>query len=358
MGTSTTRVILFGTLPTTIPSTVPIVDSPTIPPIATTIQYTSPFVCTDSSDNDTSERPPSQDPYEVIVAQWRSRPNEVLKMLTARKRVEPLPTHRLALRYLADYSSSDHFTSDDSSRDSPSDSSLETSLDSHSDTSSDSPSRHSSLSHSILDFPCDSPTATSTGPSHKRRRSPTSSVHVASLVPGALSPVRANLLSPRKRIRDSDSVTDFEVSFEEDFVPHVPREIGLGVDVEDSYEPYTEPDIDPDVQADIDAYIMFVDDIAARGADARVEVGTAAKEEAEEDHPGLVRVDGSLEVMQRGHRIMATSQQSASMSEMISTLEPDNMRLRGMLGVERQRVDRLRRSMSYVQRDLRQIREF
>ncbi|GKG34479.1 hypothetical protein Tco_0437175, partial [Tanacetum coccineum] len=44
-----------------------------------------------------------------------------------------------------------------------------------------------------------------------------------------------------------------------------------------------------------------------------------------------------------GHRIVATSQQSAAMSEMIDTLERDNMRLRGMLGVERQRVDRLRR---------------
>ncbi|GJT30970.1 hypothetical protein Tco_0911245 [Tanacetum coccineum] len=39
-------------------------------------------------------------------------------------------------------------------------------------------------------------------------------------------------------------------------------------------------------------------------------------------------------------------------------LERDNMRLRGMLDVERQRVDRLWRSMSYVQRDLRQIHRF
>ncbi|GKE82735.1 hypothetical protein Tco_1552735, partial [Tanacetum coccineum] len=71
--TSTARVTWFGTIPTTIPSTVPIVDSPTIPPIATTIQYTSLFVCTNSSDSDTSERPPSQDLYEVAIARWRSR---------------------------------------------------------------------------------------------------------------------------------------------------------------------------------------------------------------------------------------------------------------------------------------------
>ncbi|GKF62383.1 hypothetical protein Tco_0182437, partial [Tanacetum coccineum] len=56
--------------------------------------------------------------------------------------------------------------------------------------------------------------------------------------------------------------------------------------------------------------------------------------------------------------IVATSQHRAAMSERIGTLERDNRRLRGMLGVKRQRVDRLRRSMSYVQRDLRQIRRF
>ncbi|GKB88858.1 hypothetical protein Tco_0961130 [Tanacetum coccineum] len=94
VGTSTARVILFGMIPTTIPSTTPTVDLPvihddilqiptdtptispivpTIPPISPTIQYTSPFICTDSSDSDTPDTPPSQDPYEVIVAQWRSR---------------------------------------------------------------------------------------------------------------------------------------------------------------------------------------------------------------------------------------------------------------------------------------------
>ncbi|GKB87864.1 hypothetical protein Tco_0960136 [Tanacetum coccineum] len=75
---------------------------------------------------------------------YRTQPNGVLQILTARKRVGPLPTHRLALRYSADYSSSDQFTSDDSSRDSYSDFSSKTSSDSHSDYSSDSSLRHSS----------------------------------------------------------------------------------------------------------------------------------------------------------------------------------------------------------------------
>ncbi|GKA76812.1 hypothetical protein Tco_0783273, partial [Tanacetum coccineum] len=88
--TSTARGILFGAIPTTIPPTIPTTDLPvihddtlltptisptipTIPPVAPTIQYTSPFINTDSSDSDTPDSPPSQDPYEVIVAWWRSR---------------------------------------------------------------------------------------------------------------------------------------------------------------------------------------------------------------------------------------------------------------------------------------------
>ncbi|GKF87318.1 hypothetical protein Tco_0258195 [Tanacetum coccineum] len=141
--------------------------------------------------------------------------------------------------YLADYSSSDHFTSYDSSRDSLLDSSSETSSDSYSDTSSNSSARYSLSGHLISDSPCDLPTAIYVGPSHKICRSPTSSVHVASPVRGALSPVRADLLPPHRRIRDSDSVTDFEVRLEEGYVPYVPREVGLGVIVEDNYEPYT-----------------------------------------------------------------------------------------------------------------------
>ncbi|GJZ13065.1 putative reverse transcriptase domain-containing protein [Tanacetum coccineum] len=252
VGTSTARVILFGTIATTITSIVPTVNSPTIPPIAPTIQP--------------------------------------VHMLTARKRVRRLPTQLLALRYSTDYSLSDHFTSNDSSQDSLSNSLSETSSNSHSDSSSNSSSRHSFSGHPIPDSPCDSLTAIFARPSHKIRRSPTTSVPVASPVPGALSPVRADLLPPCKRIKDSDFVTNFEVSSEEGFIPHKPREIGLRVDVEDSYELYTEPDIDPDVQADIDACIVFAGEITARGMDVRVEVRTAAEEEAESSSRGTIEI--------------------------------------------------------------------
>ncbi|GKC34175.1 hypothetical protein Tco_1046559 [Tanacetum coccineum] len=75
----------------------------------------------------------------------RCHPNGPIYMMTVRKRVGPLPTHRLAVRHSVDYSSSDHFSLDDSS----SSSSSETSSDSSADALSDSTSSHSSSDHSL-----------------------------------------------------------------------------------------------------------------------------------------------------------------------------------------------------------------
>nr|GEV99653.1 reverse transcriptase domain-containing protein [Tanacetum cinerariifolium] len=155
-------------------------------------------------------------------------------MLITRKRVGHLPTHRLAVRHSVDYSSSDHFTSNDSSSDSPSNSSSDTSLDSSSNAPSDSSSGHSSSDHSspalptgmrfsnqlcssVSSIPRSSAAITKrqshssyVGPSCKRSRSPTTSVPLSSHVPGALSSIRADLLPPLKRIRSFDSMTDLE----------------------------------------------------------------------------------------------------------------------------------------------------
>nr|GEV31028.1 hypothetical protein [Tanacetum cinerariifolium] len=114
--------------------------------------------------------------------------------------------------------------------------------------------------------------------------------------------MRTDLLPPYKRIRDFDFVTDFEVSSEEGFVLYVPREVSLGVDVEDSYEPYTEPDINHDVGTATEEEA----ESSARGTIGigvdRVTHPVVADDTTEpvrEDHPDLVRADGSLEVMQK-----------------------------------------------------------
>nr|GEW37201.1 hypothetical protein [Tanacetum cinerariifolium] len=156
---------------------------------------------------------------------YRYLPNGPVNMLTAKKRVGPLPTHHLSVRHSVDYSSSDHFTSDDSSKDSPSDSSSETSSDSSSDALFDSSSGHSSLDHSSPALP-----------------------------------------------------SDLEVSSDESFESSVPREIGsrVDVDVRGSKEPYSEPDIDLKVQVEIDKCIAYVDALRDRGIDARVAIETVA----------------------------------------------------------------------------------
>ncbi|GKA81490.1 hypothetical protein Tco_0788182 [Tanacetum coccineum] len=388
-------------IPTAIPATVPIVDSPVvhdetpfiptetpaIPHVVSTLPHTSPFLYIDSADSDTSERPPSHDPYEVTVSRWRSKvaarssppspptlhqilpappglprrttilvlpgqpipvgrpyrtqPNGVRKMLTTRNSVGPLPSHRLALRYSESHSHLDHFYPDDFSSD--------TSLGSASGYSSDT-----SSGRSIPDSSFDSPAASFTGPSCKRRRSPVVFVPLATPVLGALSP--------------DDSA-------------------------EESYEAYTEPDVDSDVQADIDADNAAAEAAAAREADARVEVDTRIDREGEEDeeaessHRGTVKIgvdtvvepvvlkdtlvptddEDSREVVQlgldeivqelhdhleeihiwrirviesvhrdQGHKMLVASQQSVVMSDRIRVLERDNMRLRAMLCIKRE----------------------
>nr|GFB28746.1 hypothetical protein [Tanacetum cinerariifolium] len=166
VGTPSRRVLWFGRIPTTVPTTTPITDphvihddtslipdetstvSPitsTIPPTTPTTLYTSPFI------HMTHMTMTHLIHYHHPLMRYHLLVRFYLYHLV--KKVRPLPTHRLAVRHSVDYSSSNHFTSDDSSRDSPSDSSTVTSLDSSSDALSDSSYSHSSLDHSSPALP-------------------------------------------------------------------------------------------------------------------------------------------------------------------------------------------------------------
>ncbi|GJT98804.1 putative reverse transcriptase domain-containing protein [Tanacetum coccineum] len=337
--------VQFG-IPTTVPVTTPTIDPPviyddtllipteiptispitsTIPPTALTTYYTSPFIHTDSSEDDTPDTPPS-------------------------------PTHKIPLveeeGWAATYTpsccetlscSSDYITSDDSSRDSPSNSSSDAPSDSSSDTLSDSSSGHSSSDHSSPVLPSGTRSShqlrssissiphssaaiierlshfSSAGPSRKRSRSPTISVPVSLPVHRALSSVRADMLPLHKRIRSSDSAIDLEDFPDESSESSIPKETSLR------------------------------DDIVVRGSVegivARVVVKTAAQEEVDETATSLAREEAEnrerwewfevIESIQRdqGHKIVATGQESAVQSKRISELERDNTRLRGMLDV-------------------------
>ncbi|GJV64713.1 putative reverse transcriptase domain-containing protein [Tanacetum coccineum] len=458
VGTPAGRVILFGTIPTTIPDTTPVItppatqtDTPVIPTetpiIAPTIppspDYTpaspdyspasdsesdpsedpssdhippllaiSPFLSLDddTTDSDTPDTPPSPTygtPFTEITASTQRSPiiprrrvmilspgqpiphgrpyryhlNGPVHMMTARKRVGPLPTHRLAVRHSTDHSSSD--------------SSSEASSDFHSDASSDSSSRHPLSDHSSPDLP-----STSAGPSRKRRRSPMTSVPALSPVSGALSPVRADLIPSPKRVKDSGYLADVEVD---------PREISLRDDaiVRVSDEPHLEQDTDPEIQAEIDECIAYADALRDRGIDARVVVEAIDRDETETGVRGPVEVrvervthpvmpedipepaqEGAVEATyktlgdlvqrfydhtqaipvhriqaiegvqrEQGHRMVGVDSAVIALTKRIVELERDNMRLRGTMSVEK--LEDLRRVLgstwATVLRDVRSI---
>ncbi|GKB24324.1 hypothetical protein Tco_0863725 [Tanacetum coccineum] len=177
---------------------------------------------------------------------YRYHLNRPIHMMTTRKRVGPIPVHRLAVRHFVDHSSSNYFSPDDSARDSSSDSSSEASSDFHSDASFDSSSRYSLPDHSSPDLP-----STSAGLSHKRRRSPMASVPALPPISRALSPIRANLIPSPKRIGSPETATDLEVDIEDESSEQS-RSRGTDIEVDNDVERSDRMDIDP-VEAVIEA---------------------------------------------------------------------------------------------------------
>ncbi|GKA17102.1 hypothetical protein Tco_0696939 [Tanacetum coccineum] len=357
VGTSSGQVLWFGRIPTTVPATTPTMTPPTthidtiltptkIPTVSpilppspnytpTSPDYspasdmkpdpsedpsldhipplpaTSPFPSSidSSSDNDTPDTPPLPTheipPVEPIPhgRPYRYHPNGPVHMMTMRKRVGPLPIHRLAVRHSVDYSSSDYLTSDDSSRDSPSDSSSEMQLNSSFDALSDS-SSVSSIPHSSAAITERASHSSHAGPSRKRSRSSTTSVPLSSPIHGALSFVCVDLLLPPKRIRSPKTVTNLKDCSDESFDSSVPRETSSRADIEvgGSDEPHSEPDIDPKIQAEIDECIANTDDLRSERIDVRVVVETVAREEpAQEEGAVEVTYETLGDLVQRFH---------------------------------------------------------
>ncbi|GKD80380.1 hypothetical protein Tco_1343001, partial [Tanacetum coccineum] len=187
-----------------------------------------------------------------------------------------------------------------------------------------------------------------------------------------LSPVRADLIPSPKRIRDSGYLADVEVD---------PRESSLRDDVivKGGDEPHLEQDIDPEIQAEIDECFAYTDALKDRGIDARVVVEAVDRVESETGVRGPIEVrvervmhpvmpdeipehaqEGAVEVTYETlvdlvQRIVGVESTVTALTERIAELEKDNRRLRDTTSVESQRVDRLQRGMSRMQRELRQI---
>ncbi|GJS27565.1 reverse transcriptase domain-containing protein [Tanacetum coccineum] len=287
VGSPPSRVILFGDIPTVIPST--FVVAPETSTIAPVISSAAPVVETTLVASPTgldhspfcgyqlfhhSEAPDSSDgPFSGPLCCYRCsleeqailiRPGEAIpfgrpyrthlnrpsKLLTARKGVGPLPTIRLAWRHASPSSLYHHSSSSSSSSDS---SPVHSSgLDAPDQAHSGSSTRDVSPRLYSSERPLHS-SSHSAGPSRKRCRSPVNSVPSSTPVMGSLAPTRADLLPPRKRFRDSYLP---EASIEEDteinpIETKVDMELGIGDgdDVEDHVE------IDPrNVRDDIEEY--------------------------------------------------------------------------------------------------------
>nr|GEV55101.1 putative reverse transcriptase domain-containing protein [Tanacetum cinerariifolium] len=305
MGTRARRVILFGTIPTTIPDTTPVITPPTTQTDTTVISIETPIIepiippspdytpaSLDYSPASETESDPFEDPSSDHIP-----PLPTISPVIPRRRVMILAhgqpiPHGRPYRY--------------------------------------HPNGHLLSDHSSPDLP--SPSAR---PSRKRRRSPMISVP-------ALPPVG-------------------------------PRETSLRDDViaRGSDEPHLEQDIDPEIRAEINECFAYADALRDRGINARVVVEAADQDKIEMGVRGPIEVrverirhpampedipEPAQEEAVEGHRIVGIESAFNALTERVTELERDNRRLRGTASVESQRVDRLQRGMSRMQREMRQMK--
>ncbi|GJX37485.1 hypothetical protein Tco_0250788 [Tanacetum coccineum] len=234
----------------------------------------------------------------------------------------------------------------------------------------------------------------SAGPSRKRCRSPVDSVPLSTPVTGSLAPTRADLLPPRKRFRDSYSS---EASIEEDAEvgpteTGVDMELGIGdgddvgdhveIDLRDARDDTEEYEADASAgdtaEVGIDpmtAPIVEEEIVEPAGEDSSDSSGTRdgivrSVEDMPVDlddvvrdfyhHMSEVRVDRIVGIETAQRRLEAdqliASGDRARMAEMIYSLRLENLKVRAMLDIERDRVSSLRLHMSLSQEEFRQIR--
>nr|GFC71923.1 hypothetical protein [Tanacetum cinerariifolium] len=206
---------------------------------------------------------------------YRYHLNGPVHMMTARKRVRPLPVQQLSMRHPVDHSSSD------------------------------SSSRHSSSDHSSPDLP-----STSAGPSRKRRRSPMTSVPALPLVSGALSPVRADLIPSPKRVRDIGYLTEVENDPRETRVERV------------TYHAMPEDIPEPAQEGVAEVTYETLGDLVKRFHDHTQAIPVHRIQTTE----GIQR--------EQGRRIVGVESAVNALTKRVAELERDNQRLRGTASAE------------------------
>ncbi|GJV42880.1 hypothetical protein Tco_1427416 [Tanacetum coccineum] len=205
------------------------------------------------------------------------------------------------------------------------------------------------------------------GPSRKRCRSPVDSVPLSMPVTGSLAPTRADHLPPRKRFRDSYSS---EASLEEDAeVGLTETGVDMGLGIGDGDVVGDRVGIDHrDATDDTEEY--EADASTGGTAEAGIDPMTAPLVEEEVVEPagegspdlpvtrdgidrivGIETAQGRLEADQ-----LIASGDRARMAEAIYSLRLENLKIRAMLDIERDRVSSLRLHMSLSQEEFRQVR--
>nr|GFB99575.1 hypothetical protein [Tanacetum cinerariifolium] len=153
------------------------------------------------------------------------------------------------------------------------------------------------------------------------------SVPALPLVSGALSPVRADLILPPKRVKDIGYLADVEDDPMETRVVRV-------------VHPAMPEDI-PEPAQEGAAEVMYetLGDLVQRFHDHTQAIPVHRIQTTE----GIQR--------EEGRRIIGVESAVTALTERVTELERDNQRLRGTASVESQRVDRLQHGMSQEQED-------
>nr|GEU55663.1 hypothetical protein [Tanacetum cinerariifolium] len=367
VGSHVPQVILFGTIPTSIPvipmvpAEVPISPEDSLP-VALKLPLVSPFLCTNESDTDSESKPAEQRPERheyltpsfefplapvfaplgiylrpAILVQpgeaihfdrpYRTHPNGPRKKLTARKRVGPFPAHRLVWRHVS-YHSLDHhslldYTSDSSSSSSSSDSLSYISLGLSLDSLSDSSSVHSSG--------CDA-----SGQSHSR---PSTRVASPSLVyPPKFRDSYSSKASKEEYIEigtaDTETVADLGIidrvgAYTED---------GIGMGVEVATSDIREDEKEFRAEANAGGTMEITVDPLVTGGIFEPTGG---------DSPDL---EGYL------YDIAHYMSETAGLANRVRSVGRKNLRVQALLCIERDRVDSLRCHVALYLEEFRQIR--
>ncbi|GJY40173.1 hypothetical protein Tco_0427443, partial [Tanacetum coccineum] len=369
----------------------------------------SPFLCTDSSKApDSFDGPPSQDPYVATVARWSgrvtTRPSSSFEFLIAPVTAPPRIRRRLAWRHASPRSSDHHPSSSSLSPDSlPVHSSgLDAPDQAHSGASTrDVPPRSCypprraprsseafrrwcaallstlyppTTSESSLGDSSERPlhsSSHSVGPSRKRCRSPVDYVPSSTPVMRSLAPTRADLLPPHKRFRDSYSS---EASIEEDTeIDPIETEVDMELGIGDGDDVRDHVEIDPrDVRDDTKGYEADTkpagedsfdssstrDGIVRSFEDIPIDLYDVVRDFYH--HMSEVRIDRivGIETIQKWFEVdqLIAMGQRVSMIERIDSLRLENLKVRAMLDIDRDRVNSLRLYMSLSQEEFCQVR--